>query len=325
MITFNRVPAVANSQGDLTTFQSKYRWMTHSVDICVCTFRRAHIEQTLLSLEALLRLPDWTCRIIVVDNDDTDSAREIVTKTAAAMSLPVTYIHAPGRNISIARNTCLEAATATFVAFVDDDELVTPTWLGAMLTAMESSDADVVLGPVESVYDSNAPRWMRDSQVHGSMPSWIGGEIKSGYSSNVMFCRTAKPITGQRFLTELGRSGGEDTVFFSTIYNAGGKIIFAPNALTTEIVPPNRAHLSYVMGKSFQQGEAYVFLLAKHGSRINKLKSMTLAIVKSFICIGVAMPLFGMDRSRLWLLRGTFHVGVVARLLGKKGGANYGV
>jgi len=45
------------------------------VDICVCTFRRPHIANTLASLQALDVPPAVVLRIIVADNDETDSAR----------------------------------------------------------------------------------------------------------------------------------------------------------------------------------------------------------------------------------------------------------
>jgi hypothetical protein len=41
------------------------------------------------------------------------------------LSLDCLYVHAPARNISIARNACLDAADAPLIAFIDDDETAT--------------------------------------------------------------------------------------------------------------------------------------------------------------------------------------------------------
>src|SRR5262249_43890547 len=81
-----------------------------NIDICVCTYRRAQVVETLRSLGRLDREPDWAIRVIVVDNDETPSAFELAEATAREMALTLTYVHAPARNISIARNAGLNAA-----------------------------------------------------------------------------------------------------------------------------------------------------------------------------------------------------------------------
>ena len=94
------------------------------VDVCVCTFRRPSVARLLASL-ASQDLPAAThLRVIVADNDDIPSARETVMRAFADLGLEGVYLHAPARNISIARNACLNAARATLVAFIDDDEVV---------------------------------------------------------------------------------------------------------------------------------------------------------------------------------------------------------
>ena len=68
-------------------------------------------------------------RLVIADNDDTDSAREVVAQAAQTAPFPCHYIHAPARNISLARNACLDAATARqgLIVSLDDDETVMPT------------------------------------------------------------------------------------------------------------------------------------------------------------------------------------------------------
>ena len=89
---------------------------TVSVDICICTFRRPQITDTLASLERLILPPGCRVAVIVADNDDTPSARARVERWALASRFVVTYIHCPDGNISIARNGCLEACTRDFAA-----------------------------------------------------------------------------------------------------------------------------------------------------------------------------------------------------------------
>jgi succinoglycan biosynthesis protein ExoM len=188
--------------------------MMQTIAICVCTFRRKHIANTLLSLSRLKLNPDWDIHIIVADNDDTASAQNLVEMLANQYGLSLTYIHAPARNISVARNACLNASPASFLAFIDDDEIATPEWLHALVTKLVNDKADIVLGPVQANYSSECPVWIRRGDFHSARPVTFRNEIRTGYSGNVLIQRTKKSLQSLRFREDLGRSGGEDTVFF---------------------------------------------------------------------------------------------------------------
>jgi succinoglycan biosynthesis protein ExoM len=123
------------------------------IDVCVCTFRRPALAETLRSLAAMRRPAGYKVSIIVSDNDDEPSAKALVEQLAPTLDIPVRYIHSPARNISIARNACLDASRARFVAFIDDDETATEEWLTRLVAAAEASRAEVVLGPVRAIHD----------------------------------------------------------------------------------------------------------------------------------------------------------------------------
>jgi len=288
-----------------------------SVDICICTFRRSHVAETLRSISQLLVNPEWSVSVLVVDNDDTPSARDIVENAARDCAFPVRYLYAPGRNISVARNACLDAATAPLVAFIDDDELASPQWLTALVATLESSKADVVLGPVQAVYAPGCPGWMIQGDFHSTKPVWVGNEITTGYTSNVLLRRLVGPVKGRRFRRELGQ-GGEDTMFFSEVHRAGGRIAYAPEALVTEAVPVERSNLLWLLKRRFRFGETHALMLmeAPRGGVVTRFKYIGLAGVKAGFCLFVALLNFARgDRLRYWVLRGTLHGGVVARLL----------
>ncbi len=218
-----------------------------TVDICVCTFRRGSIADTLRSLAAL-RLPHgMTIRVIVADNDETDAARGHILALGARFGLDMLYVHAPARNISTARNAALDAAEAPWIAVLDDDEVASPEWLIALLDVQRTTRADVVLGPAIARYAPDVPRWMRDGDFHSAYPVVAGGAIRTGYTSNVLFARTAPALAGRRFDVALGRSGGEDTAFFHAAFNAGARIASAPAATVFEDVAGSRATLRWLM------------------------------------------------------------------------------
>lgn len=287
-----------------------------AIDVCICTFRRAHVADTIRSVSRLLLRPGWKVNIIVADNDVAPSAIRTVEAVAGEIDLDVTYIHAPASNISVARNACLDAATAPLAAFVDDDELVTPGWLGAMILAMENSDADVMLGPVSAVYDSICPTWIRKGDFHSTHPVVAGGEIRTGYSGNVVMRRLSPPVAGMRFRHDLGQ-GGEDTAFFSSIHRTGGVIGYAPAAVITEEVPRERATLKWLLKRYFRTGQTHAILLMEETSAAfaNRARNIGAAAAKSLFCLCMTLPnAIRIDRMAYWLLRGTMHAGVVSTL-----------
>ena len=289
-----------------------------SFDICICTFRRSQVTATLHSISRLALEPNWIIRVIVADNDETPSARDIVEATARDCSLSVTYLHAPACNISVARNACLDAATAPLVAFIDDDEVASPEWLAALVGTLNAGNADVVLGPVQAGYRSDCPGWLRGGDFHSTKPVWVGGKIITGYTSNVLFRRTAPALNGRRFRLDLGRSGGEDTIFFSGVHRAGGKIDYAAKALVTEAVAVERANLWWLVQRRFRFGQTHGLLLMEDGQpgAVRRLKNIGMASAKAGVCFVAACLNIGRsERRRYWLLRGTIHSGVVCRLL----------
>lgn len=302
-----------------------------AVSICVCTFRRPHITDTLNSILQLNIEPHWDIRIIVADNDDTDSAKQSVLDIANKITsnqISIKYIHAPARNISIARNACLNAATTPLIAFIDDDELVTTGWLNAMLEKLESSNADAVLGPVKAIYNPSSKEWLRGGDFHSTYPVWVRSEIISGYSCNVLIKLELPALKNIRFRENLGISGGEDTVYFSEFHKAGGIIVFSPDAVATETVTPEREKFVWLLKRRFRSGQTHGLLIIE-GSNTKNVKRRITKIMESLskisFCFVIALANFiNPIKIRFWLLRGVFHVGVAARLLGKQEITLYG-
>lgn len=293
-----------------------------SVDICVCTFRRPYLAETLRSI-ANLQVRGVAVRVIVADNDAVPSARPLVELMGRRMPFPLLYLHAPMSNISVARNACLDAATADFIAFVDDDETVSEGWLTELVRTAVMTDAEVVLGPVEARYDASGPHWLAAGDFHSTAPVRVGGEILTGYTCNVLIRRRGA-IVGQRFDPALGQSGGEDTDYFYRLHDLGARLAEAPDAIVREPVPPSRATLRWLLHRRFRSGQT-------HGARLRAiagvpwLASATAASAKVLYCAGatianVASPV-GWRRN---LLRGALHVGTLAGLAGSRQAALYG-
>ncbi|WP_315924580.1 glycosyltransferase [Mesorhizobium sp. SP-1A] len=285
-----------------------------AVDICVCTYRRPYLEQTLRSLAALELPAALRARVIVADNDSGPSARELVEAMAKELPFELRYVHCPASNISLARNACLDAAEGDFLAFIDDDSTVSPQWLARLVEMATDSGADAVLGPVRAAYPPSAPAWMRRGDFHSTGPVRVGGEIRTGYSGNVLLARASAHVKGRRFNLALGRSGGEDTEYFSQLHRSGGKIAYAPDAVAYEPVTDERARFSWLAKRRFRSGQTHGRLLA---SRHRALPQACLAAAKAAFSFGAAVVFAAIaHRRNRQALRGVMHAGVVSGLLG---------
>lgn len=299
------------------------------IAIGVCTFRRAHLTTTLESLSRL-EWPSGTIgRIVVSDNDDEPSASATVANFAALSPISVAYVHAPARNISVARNAVLDAvAQDDYLAFIDDDEIAEPNWIVELWNRMSTPPpCDVVLGPVRSLYDAQTPRWMQETAPHDSCPVFArNGVIRTGYTCNVMLRLSAPCFDGLRFDAAFGCSGGEDEVYFDSAVRAGAKIGYAPDASLTETVPANRAMLRWLIRRRFRMGQTHGLILAKDASHWRKVSSMGVALAKAAACGVMALVQlpFPAGRNR-FIMRGALHIGAVASFVGIQSIRLYGV
>lgn len=296
------------------------------IDIGVCTFRRAELEDTLRSLGAL-HVPDGiSLRAIVADNDVEPSARSLVYALAGELPLDIAYVHCPAANISLARNACLESSNGEFLVFIDDDSVASPEWLTELLKVADESGADAVLGPVHAIYGSGAPGWMRRGDFHSTQPVFVHGEIRTGYSGNVLLRRSSPRVRGRRFNLARGRSGGEDTEYFTRLHQAGGRIAFAPGALVHEPVPAERARLSWLLKRRFRAGQTHGRLLAEtQPEERGRPARVGLAAAKAAYCFlaATANAIF-VERRNRFALRGVMHLGAVSGLLGAEEIKQYG-
>ncbi len=290
------------------------------VDVLMCTFRRVEVAETLASLDQQT-LPDGvTLRIIVADNDETPSAEARVKEAAAQMQTPVHYVHAPARNISIARNACLDAATGDWVAFIDDDETAPENWIANLLEAV--GDHDGAFGAALALYPKDAPAWMAAQNVHSNIPERRGNTVETGHTCNALLRWKDTPWMGERFDLSRGKTGGEDTEFFFRIRDLGATFTLAENAVVTEAVVPSRMKLSWLLQRKYRQGQSYAVAAGSTGARI---KLAIMALIKVIVCAlaGLAF-IWSEDRRMFWLLRAAMHVGVISGCLSLKQPEIYG-
>lgn len=135
--------------------------LSPEISVIVATLNRAPQLARALESLAAVRAADWRWEIVVADNGSTDGTRGTVERFARGSSIPVRYIFEPRGGVSYARNAGARASSAAIVAFIDDDEEVTPEWLEVIFrTYTAHPSVDVLGGRV-------LPRW------HEPPPAWV--------------------------------------------------------------------------------------------------------------------------------------------------------
>lgn len=286
----------------------------------VCTFRRPILARTLASLATQTAGARARFCIIVADNDDTPTARPIVEQAASAPGLPLHHLHAPARNISIARNALLDKARdlgAAYLAMIDDDEVASPDWAAALLAEITASGADAVLGPVLAVYRPEAPDWLRLSRIHDVRPVIrADGRIHTGYTGNVILRLDSPPLRQRRFDLNYGRTGGEDDAFFRGLVRDGGTIGYAPDAIAHEDVPPGRETLGFLLRRSFRAGQTHGRISVSHGLSRKLPMGATAAAKAAVLLASAGLAAFSPARRTRALMRASLHAGVCSQLFG---------
>ncbi|MEI4234893.1 glycosyltransferase family 2 protein [Roseovarius sp. D22-M7] len=284
------------------------------VAVTLCTFRRPEVADTLRSLFAQ-QLPEGLhLKIIVADNDVAPSGRTAVEAAAAGAPWPVTHIHAPDRNISIARNAGLEAAgEADWIAFLDDDEVAEPDWIARLIGCASRTGADAVFGPAIAEYGPETPAWIRMRDYHSNHPATNAGAVITGHTCNALLRWRGTAWRGARFDPARGRSGGEDTAYFLEVHRHGARFAICQDAIVREAVPAQRLSFRWIARRKYRSGQS--FAASAQGSPA-RLRLATTACGKATLCAAAAVVTVPSKEHRIyWVLRGILHVGVVAGCL----------
>ena len=234
------------------------------VVVAVLTYKRpddlAELLPVLVRQAASVSRLGMRGRVQVVDNDPAGSARQAVESFVAEPGVVVDYANETVPGIAAARARALaEAADDRWLAFIDDDERPGEHWLVDLLQTARDHDAVGVAGPVVSVLPEGSDPWLAKGGFFDRRHRWgleRGAVIDEAATNNLLvdmdFIRRHR-IT---FLTQLGLTGGEDSMFTRGLVRAGGRLVWCPQAGVSEPVPAQRATRRWVLQRAMSYGNS---------------------------------------------------------------------
>src|SRR5262249_51145554 len=130
------------------------------VSVIVPTFNRAARLDTLLDDLSHQDTDGRALEVLVVDNGSTDGTVRVV-EGWSARDPRIRYLREPRPGASSARNAGIAAATASILAFIDDDVRPAPDWVAAVCRAFERHpELDCVGGRIDARWPAPPPSWL---------------------------------------------------------------------------------------------------------------------------------------------------------------------
>lgn len=255
------------------------------------TFRRPdHLVRTLESIERqAFELP---FAVVVMDNDAEGQAGvEAASEWLSQSKLKGDVIVASQRGNCHAYNAGWSIAvdhylSARHLAVIDDDELATPGWLRALVTAAERTGADLVGGPQRPIFETPSDaRW--DSHPVFRPPYETTGAVPILYSSgNVLIARPVLEAMPRPYLDPaFNFIGGGDSDFYRRCRNAGFRFAWSAEAEVHETTPSRRTERSWLRDRGLRNGAISALLEKRqqpsHAGAVRRLAKSALLLAAS--------------------------------------------
>lgn len=217
------------------------------LSVVVCSLGTARLEETVDSIAVSADRAGAGVQVVVVWQGEGDPP-----------SLPeqVTVLEVVPTGAANARNRGLAAATAPIVAFVDDDELVDPGWVGAVLAGFTPGSV-AAFGPVEPLDDRGIPYChLEPGEARVFSGRYVSPWIV-GTGGNMIFDRVGLVALGG-FDVRLGPGAeglsADDTDVIVRLLRSGAEIRWLPEAGVYHPTKDEREHLASRFPYGFGMG-----------------------------------------------------------------------
>jgi glycosyltransferase involved in cell wall biosynthesis len=222
---------------------------------------------------------ECSLELVLVDNASSDgTSRLIEVFEKETEKFQVIHLREERLGKSFALNNGICAAKGDFLAFIDDDHIVSDDYLIAVIrTIEEHDDYSMFCGRVLPSWDGSEPQWVHDNDRYPirpfPVPRFDLGEEPLEISEDKGFIPGSgnlimKKEVFQRigfFSEELGPKGhnlrgGEDIEFVRRALRKGEKILYVPHVLQHHQVFSENLRISYLVKKAYLRSiAAYQF------------------------------------------------------------------
>ncbi|MGA2520242.1 MAG: glycosyltransferase [Acidimicrobiales bacterium] len=276
----------------------------HTVTVVVCAYTERRWD-TLVAALASLRDQEWPPDQVVVVVDHNEA---LLARCRASFHADVEVVaNRETRGLAGARNSGIGVATGDVIAFLDDDAVADPGWLGALLERFDDPAVAGAGGLVNPLWaGGERPRWFPpefDWVVgcsHRGLPEVVAPVRNPIGASMSMRRRLFDELGG--FDTAMGRVGTlplgcEETEFAvrASQHMAGIVFLHVPQAVVDHHVGPERARVGYFLRRCYAEGlsKAAVTRRAGAGDALSSERHYTAVTLPRAVVAGLVEALRG--------------------------------
>lgn len=296
------------------------------ISVVVCAYtedRWAALTDACRSVVAQLGPRDEL--ILVIDNNE-----RLYARAQLALRRVLVVRNSGARGLSDARNTGVTASTQDIVAFLDDDAVPRPGWLGHIRSSFDDSTTAVVGTRV-------LPRWQGGDRAPRWFPAEFGWVVGCGYRGqptrreNIrnpigasMAIRRSVLHTVGGFSRVVGRVGAlpvgcEETELCIRLVQRMPhlNVVFDPRAAVDHLVPRQRQNLRYFLRRCFYEGcsKRAVARLRGSDAALSAERTYVRRVLPAALLRGVSPARLRHDPAEL-LRAGTVLLGLTSTICG---------
>lgn len=210
-------------------------------------------DYILRCLTSILNQSHHDIEIIVVNDGSTDSSASMVRELADER---VKLIEQENGGVSAARNAALQSITGDYVAFVDADDFLQPTYMEDMIIAMEQNGADLVccgynrVNQVGEIVGGFPGKQGKDSFL--SKEDLLVEMLLHGHLASSLWNKMFKADLMKDMCFEKAIAIGEDMLFLVEYVGRAKSCYFVQNRLYNYFVNPAGALKNIQVEKQFK-------------------------------------------------------------------------
>ena len=202
------------------------------------------------------------------------------------------------QGVSGNRNTGAFHTSTSLIAFLDDDTVACPEWLGSLLVPFSDPQVVGAGGGIDPAWEGPKPRWMPEEFLWAVGGSYAGmptttAPIRNVWSASMVVRRDTFLAVGG-FRTGFGKLGNqnrpEDTELCLRMSAlAGGHWMYVPDAVIRHEVPVSRSTFGFFLRRCYAEGRGKVAMAGlldgaeSLGSERDYLRSLPRAVVRNLV------------------------------------------
>lgn len=233
------------------------------------------VSELLDTLAAQVSVPfQW--EVMVIDNGSTDQTATLTKQKLSSLPIDIRYIYEPRLGLHHGRHRGALEARGRYLAYLDDDVLLTPAWIHGV-DKLLSGQAEAVVGRILPKWETQPPAWLKTlTREPGYLslldmgPKGFYIDPKFVYGDN-FFIRAQTVFELRGFhpdgmpLDQLRYRGDGEYGLMLKFKKAGMRGWYEPAATVYHRIPRDRISLDYLCKRSFAQGisDSFTVIRAK--------------------------------------------------------------